>query len=373
MSNEQELPSVVVLFGGLSAEAEISVVSGTAIATALMDRGVEVSQLLITRGGLAALLPPEHRRGEQSPAAYTDQSRVRAIAGCDLRPLQEVLADVLRDQPNAVYVPALHGPGDESGFVQEALSTAGVAYVGAAPVAARLGMDKDAFKRLAGSLGVPVLPHLVISASDWASDREGAMQRIEAFVASNSESGALIGKPVAHGSSIGMSIARHRDEWASAVGLALEFGEAALLEPYLEHPRELEVAVLEAPDGSVTAHGPGEVFPGREFYDYDAKYVSGVSRTTVSPAVSDETRKELQETSVELFRAFGGRGLARMDFLMRAAPGESGQWYVSEVNTFPGFTPISLFPALLAADGIGFADLALHLVRTAVAQQRAGR
>jgi D-alanine-D-alanine ligase len=123
----------------------------------------------------------------------------------------------------------------------------------------------------------------------------------------------------------------------------------------------------------VRAFGPGEVFPGREFYDYDAKYASGVSRTTVRPEISDAIRDDLHRSAISLFHGFGGRGLARMDFLMRASGPQIGDWYISEVNTFPGFTPISLFPALIAESGTGFADLSLHLVRTAIAQQQGGR
>ncbi|MFZ9268235.1 MAG: D-alanine--D-alanine ligase family protein [Candidatus Limnocylindrus sp.] len=373
MSGGAHLPNVVTIYGGLSAEAEISVVSGSAIAAALMERGLSVDQLLITREGVAALLPEGHLRGARPPHEYTSARGVAAFADVNFRPLRELLAEVLHDRPSAVFIPALHGPGDESGVVQEALAAAGVAFVGAAPAAARLGMEKDAFKQLARSLHVPTLPHLVITAREWASAREATLEAITEFAARESDAGALMCKPAAHGSSIGMRIARSREEWAGAVDHALEFGERALLEPYLNRPRELEIALLESPDGSVSAYGPGEVFPGREFYDYDAKYASGVSTTTVSPELSEPLRTELHQAAIKLFRAFGGRGLARMDFLMRASGTEQGAWYISEVNTFPGFTPISLFPALLAAHGMSFADLSLHLVRTAIAQQRDGR
>lgn len=373
MSASERFPPVVTLYGGVSAEAEISVISGSAIAAALMERGLSVSQLLITRDGLGALLPHGHLRANRPPREYTSTRDADSLTHQTFRPIRELLADVLRDQPNAVYIPALHGPGDESGVVQEMLAAAGVAFVGAAPAAARLGMEKDAFKNLAHSLNIPTLPHIVVTAEEWANDREATAQRIAEFAARESDSGALIAKPAAHGSSIGMRIARSPDAWVGAVDHALEFGARALLEPYLEHPRELEVAILESPDGTVRAYGPGEVFPGREFYDYEAKYSNNVSTTTVKPVISDALREDLHRSSITLFRAFGGRGLARMDFLVRASGSQSGAWYISEVNTFPGFTPISLFPALLAAHSLNFSDLCLHLVRTAIEQQKAGR
>jgi len=373
MSEHEPLPQVVVLYGGLSAEAEISVVSGSAIAAALVERGLEVTQLLITREGSAALLPSGHLRGERPPHDYTSEERAASLISTPFRPLREVLTEVTQARPDAVYIPALHGPGDESGEVQQILGDAGVAFVGAAAEPARLGMEKGEFKDLAASLGIAVLPHMIISSREWSSGRVDALQRISDFAAKVSGSGALIGKPVAHGSSIGMRIARTEEEWGLAVDLALQYGDRALLEPYLDRPRELEVALLEWPDGGVVAYGPGEVFPGHDFYDYDAKYVQGISRTTVTPEIGGTLRSELHSAAIKLFTAFGGRGLARMDFLVRSSGARAGEWYLSEVNTFPGFTPISLFPALVTASGISFADLALHLVRTAQRQQRDGR
>ena len=369
-SGAQPLPHVVVLYGGRSAEAEISVVSGSAISAALMERGLAVSQLLILRSGLAALLPDGHLRGDRAATEYTNEERARALVGASFRPLSELLNELSERHPEAVFIPALHGPGDENGDVQQVLDAKGVAFVGARPVAAALGMNKAHFKDLAASLGIPVLPHMLISAARWHSSRAAVLAEIAAFAAEHAEAGALIGKPVAHGSSIGMRIARNSEEWPLAVDLALEYGGAALLEPYLVRPRELEIALLEQADGTVLAYGPGEVFPGREFYDYDAKYADGVSRTTTAPDLTEAVSEPLRAAALQLFRAFGGRGLARMDFLMRSSGAASGRWYISEVNTFPGFTPISLFPALVTAAGGSFSDLCVQLVVTAQAQSQ---
>ena len=363
-------PHVVVIYGGRSAEAEISVVSGSAISAALMERDIAVSQLLITRNGVAALLPDGHIRGNRAPSDYTSKERAEAVVNAPFRPVSEILNDLTTRYPEAVFIPALHGPGDEDGEVQQVLDAKGVAFVGARPVAAALGMNKAHFKDLAASLGIPVLPHMLISAARWHSSRAAVLAEIAAFAAEHAEAGALIGKPVAHGSSIGMRIARNSEEWPLAVDLALEYGGAALLEPYLVRPRELEIALLEQADGTVVAYGPGEVFPGREFYDYDAKYADGVSRTTTAPDLTEAVSEPLRAAALQLFRAFGGRGLARMDFLMRSSGPASGRWYISEVNTFPGFTPISLFPALVTAAGGSFSDLCVQLVVTAQAQSQ---
>lgn len=362
------LPQVVVIYGGRSAEAEISVVSGSAISAALIERRLDVLQLLILRSGRAALLPDGHLRGDRAPSEYTSEEHATALASEPFRPLSELINELIARHPGAVFIPALHGPGDEDGDVQQLLDAKGVTFVGARPAAAALGMDKARFKDLAASLNIPVLPHMLVSRARWTTARTAVLAEIEAFAAKQAEAGALIGKPLAHGSSIGMRIARTPEEWPLAIDLALEYGDVALLEPYLSRPRELEVALLEHADGRVTAYGPGEVFPGREFYDYDAKYADGVSRTTTAPDLSDAVSEPLRAAAMQIFRAFGGRGLARMDFLMRSSGPEAGRWYISEVNTFPGFTPISLFPALVTAEGCSFADLCVDLVVAAQSQ-----
>ena len=370
------LPPLLVLYGGRSAESEVSVVSGSAIAAALLDQGANVEQLLITRAGSAVLLPTGHRREGRGPSAYTATGAAETLSGASPRDLSEMLRELRAGAPQLVAIPALHGPRDEDGEVQGLLATAGINYVGAEPAAAALGMDKPRFKELAAASGIPVLPHYVVDAATWASPEGRArhMAAIADFSAAHAADGVLIGKPAAHGSSLGMRIAHGATAWRDAIEEALEYGDRALLEPYLLHPRELEVALLELPDGVVHAYGPGEVFPGRDFYDYEAKYAPGVSRTSASAEIDTAMRDEILAVSQQLFRRFGGRGLARLDFLAPREPALHGgqRWFVSEVNTFPGFTPISLYPQLLEAAGISFGELCALLVATAVARPAQG-
>ena len=147
-------PRIVVIYGGRSAEAEISVVSGSAIAAALIERGLDVAQVLIARSGRAALLPRGHRRDGRAPSEYTGESRAEALVELPFRSFGDLLRDLSVRLPDAVFVPALHGPGDESGEVQQLLDSHGLAFVGARPDAAALGMDKARFKDLAASLGL---------------------------------------------------------------------------------------------------------------------------------------------------------------------------------------------------------------------------
>lgn len=356
-----------MLFGGRSAESDVSVVSGTAIAAALLDAGLRVTQAHIARDGSVRPLPDGHRRGDLASTAYTS---LQAPALRDVAPLalDFYLAGVAASMPATIVIPALHGPGDEDGTVAAAAAAAGLNYVGDTPSVAALGMDKPGFKALAREHGIATLPELVITERAWGRDREGCLHQIAAFADAHAATGALIGKPAAHGSSIGMKIAHVAAEWSDAVDEALRYGERAMLEPYLERARELEVAVLERESGAVEAFGPGEVFPGREFYDYDAKYAPGVSRTTTASDLPAALGDEFRSTAVALFRAAGSRGLSRMDFLMARSGERAGAWYLSEVNTFPGFTPISLFPALVMSSGMSFTDLCLELVAAAAAR-----
>ena len=367
MSGHSALPPVLVLFGGRSAESDISTISGTAIAAALLDAGLHVTQAHIARDGSLRPLPAAHRRGDLPGGAYTDLT-APALRGTQPMALDTYLQSVAASAPETIVVPALHGPGDEDGTIAAAAAAAGLNYVGDTPAVAALGMDKPRFKALAREHGVATLPELVITQREWTSDRESLLRAIATFADTHTTTGALIGKPAAHGSSIGMKIAHTSADWADAVNEALRFGDRAMLEPYLERARELEVAVLERTNGSVQAFGPGEVFPGREFYDYDAKYAPGVSRTTTSSDLQPAVADEMCAAAVALFTAAQSRGLARMDFLMAQSGERAGHWYLSEVNTFPGFTPISLFPALVMAGGSSFTELCVELVAAAAAR-----
>ena len=367
MSGRDTLPPVLVLFGGRSAESDISVISGTAIAAALLDSGLTVTQAHLARDGSLRPLPAEHRRGDLSAGTYTDLT-APALLGAQVMALDAYLRTVAASAPATIVIPALHGPGDEDGTIAAAAAAAGLNYVGDTPAVAALGMDKPRFKALAREHGVATLPEFVVTQRAWSSERERVLGALAGFAQEHTATGALIGKPAAHGSSIGMKIAHTSADWADAVEEALRFGDRAMLEPYLERARELEVAVLERTNGSVQAFGPGEVFPGREFYDYDAKYAPGISRTTTSSDLPAALADEMRAAAAALFTAAQSRGLSRMDFLMARSGERAGRWYLSEVNTFPGFTPISLFPALVMSSGSSFAELCMELVAAAAAR-----
>jgi D-alanine-D-alanine ligase len=358
----QDRPPVVVLLGGPSAEHDVSIVSGTAIAEALSGEGFSVTQVLIDLDGLWWWLPPDHRRADRAASAYDDPARLGAAG--PLRPGAAVdrLADL---SPSPVVAIALHGPWGEDGTVQALLESADLAYTGSGVAASALGMDKALFKRLCRGLGLPVIEWREIRAERWAADAPGVRSELTAFAAGAADPRLMI-KPSRLGSSVGMTLVHDIGELTPALDLAFRYDAVALAELYLPGARDLEVAVIGNDPGRLELYGPGEIVSGHEFYDYTAKYTAGLSETSLRADVSAETRAVMHKIARDAYRGIGAEGFARIDFLVA---GESV--YLSEINTIPGFTPISLFPTLPAEGGYTFAQVCVRIVELARARHAA--
>jgi D-alanine-D-alanine ligase len=360
------LPPIVVLFGGPSAEHDVSIVSGTAIADALGDRGHDVRQVFLDLDGGWWWLPADHRRGDRTPAAYDDPSAIGAEGPLPVGRALDRLAGAPGD-PRPVAFIALHGPFGEDGTIQALLEAAGVPYTGAGVAASAIGMDKALFKRLARGLGLPVVEWREVSASRWGRDRDGVLGELDAFARGLAEERLMV-KPARLGSSVGMTIAHTVAERAPALDEAFRFDSLALVERYLRKPRELEVSVVGNDAGDLEQYGPGEVIAGREFYDYVAKYTPGMSETSLTAELEPRERNLVLKFARDAYRAAGVEGFARVDFLLAS----DGQVYLSEINTIPGFTPISLFPTLPSSAGLDFADVCERIVELAL-ERHAGR
>ena len=356
---------VAVLLGGPSAEHDVSLVSGRAVAAALARRGHVVEPWLITREGAWWRLTADVADPARSLSDYRDPERLGAEGPFGAARALEMLAT--RAPRPTVWI-ALHGPFGEDGTVQALCEAAGLAYTGSGVAASALGMDKVLFKRLAGGLGMPVVPWQAVAALEHATDPAGVARRLEAFAAALPDPRLMI-KPARLGSSVGMRIVHHPEEsheLEAALAGAFGYDDLALAEAYLAGPRELEVAVLGTLAGELEVYGPGEIFPGHEFYDYQAKYEVGVSRTSVTPELGERLRTVVRELAEAAFLAIGASGFARVDFLVHG-----GRVYLSEINTIPGFTPISLFPALCAAGGYEFGALAARILELALERDAA--
>jgi D-alanine-D-alanine ligase len=349
-------PAVAVVFGGPSAEHDVSIVSGTAIAAALAGRGHPVSQFCIDLGGEWWLLPVDHRRGDRAPAAYDDPSGLGAAGPFSAG---DAAAGIAGARPQPVVFVALHGPYGEDGTVQAILEDAGLAYTGAGVAASAIGMDKPLFKRIARGAGLPVLDWVEVSREAWASDPDTVLADLDRL-ASRAAGERLIAKPACLGSSVGMGIAHGRGERAAIIEAALHFDARAIVEPCLDHPRELELGILGNPATGLRIFGPGEVLPGREFYDYADKYAAGSSARTFPVAdLPAPLAADVRRVGATAFTLIGAAGFARVDFLLDRA---TGDLVLNEINTIPGFTPISLFPMMAAAAGLPFAELCARIV-----------
>jgi D-alanine-D-alanine ligase len=353
----RDLPPVVVLLGGPSAEHDVSVVSGTAIARAIADGGATVRQVLIDLDGRWWWLPPDHRRDERAAAAYDDPRSLGADGPVEVGAAIDRLA---AEDPAPVVVIGLHGPFGEDGTIQALLEMAGLAYTGAGVAASALGMDKALFKRMCRGLGIPVVDWREVRHTRWEADRPGVRREMAAFAA-GAEDARLMVKPARLGSSVGMTLVHDSAELATAMDLAFRYDSLALVESYVADARDLEVAVIGNDPAKLELYGPGEIVSGHEFYDYAAKYTPGLSETSTHAEVSDVERAVIHKLARDVYRGIGAEGFARVDFLMA---GE--RIVVSEINTIPGFTPISLFPTLPADGGYTFADVCLRIVELAL-------
>ncbi len=355
-----ESRSVAVLLGGPSAEHDVSLVSGRAIARALIDRGHRVEGWLIDLGGAWWRLPDSAMDPTLPRTAYDEPQSLAADGPHTAAAALDLLAG--RAERPVVFV-ALHGPFGEDGTVQALCESAGLTYTGSGVAASAVGMDKTLFKRLVGGLGMPVVPWSEVTAAAWRADRDAVHKRVVDFALELPDP-RLIVKPARLGSSVGITIVHRPGDPAAlrgAVEEALAYDELVLAEAYLDHARELEISVVGNSGSELEVFGPGEVFPGREFYDYAAKYEEGVSRTTERADIDPRLRAQIKDIAARAFRAIGGAGFARVDFLAGG-----GVLYLNEINTIPGFTPISLFPLLCREGGYDFGAIAERIVELAV-------
>jgi D-alanine-D-alanine ligase len=267
------------------------------------------------------------------------------------------------DKPSSLDVvfPVLHGTFGEDGTIQGLFELAGIAYVGSGVLGSSAGMDKDVMKRLFAEAGLPIVKHVTILRSEWQKSPRKATSQIEAALKY-----PLFVKPANLGSSVGISKAHDRRELGPALDLAAKYVRKLIVEQGVggakARARELEVAVLgnDTPKASVV----GEIIPGKEFYDYEAKYLSEGSVPVIPAKISRDEAKQIREMAVAAFRACDLAGLARVDFLME--PDGKRRIYLNEVNTLPGFTQISMYPKLWEASGIPYSSLITQLIELAL-------
>jgi D-alanine-D-alanine ligase len=361
LAHDPAATPVAVVLGGPSAEHDVSIVSGSAIADALVASGYPVETWLIDLAGGWWRLPYGFRRDGRPQADYDDPRALGASGPLAAGRALELIAG--REVQPVVFL-ALHGPFGEDGTVQALCEAAGLAYTGSGVTASAVGMDKAVFKRLVRGLGLPVTDWVEIRAGRWVADPDRVLAELEAFAAGGGDPRLMV-KPARLGSSVGMTLAHVAPERKGALVEAFRFDDLVLVERYLAGARDMEVSVLGNEPHELELYGPGEIRSGHEFYDYQAKYTPGLSETSVTAAVTERQKASMLKLARDAYRAVGAEGFARIDFLLA---GET--LVVSEINTIPGFTPISLFPALCAAGGYDFAGVCRRVVDLALARDR---
>jgi len=359
MGEEHRKIAVGLLFGGRSAEHDVSRASAANVLRALNTERYEVFLIGIARDGHWLACDAGNGAGTGA-AALTIPDEAQRIAlvpggGGSLMLFDD--GSTGRETRVDVVFPVLHGPNGEDGTVQGALELAGVPFVGSGVTGSAIGMDKDVAKRLMRDAGIPGVP-FVTSTTAAPIDYAAATARLathDVFV-----------KPANMGSSVGVSRARSEQEFAKACELAFRYDQKILIEKAVDGAREIECSVLEMADGHIRASGLGEIVPASKhgFYSYQAKYIDADGAALRIPAeLPPGQAQRVRELAVETFRLLGCEGMARVDFFVK---GE--EVFVNEVNTLPGFTQISMYPKLWEASGLSQADLMDALIAHAFAR-----
>jgi D-alanine-D-alanine ligase len=354
-----------ILFGGRSGEHEVSLTSAASVIEALDREKYEIVPIGITREGhwrvgasaeklleSPRALPAILENGNPVTASV-DPTRPALISLNSRAPAQDPAPAV------DVVFPLLHGTFGEDGTVQGLLELAGIPFVGAGVLGSAVGMDKDVMKRLFRDAGLPVVPWVLVMRDEWESDPTPVRKLIEKPLRY-----PLFVKPANLGSSVGISKVHKRGELAAAMDLAARYDRKIIVENGLD-AREIECSVLgnDQPEASV----PGEVIPVNEFYDYEAKYVKAGSELIIPAKLAAAQTKRVRQFAVRAFQAIDCAGMARVDFLVTR---KTGKVYVNEINTIPGFTPISMYPKMWEASGLPYPKLLDRLIQLAVERQR---
>ncbi|WP_446745505.1 D-alanine--D-alanine ligase family protein [Silvibacterium acidisoli] len=377
---------VGILFGGRSGEHEVSLLSAASVLKAIDRRKYEVVPIGITKEGrwvtasdATRLLNGEaHAEPKQLRAGDPEATSAAAVLAKGesvivppvpsqggtgaLVPFETQAATASGQTLNLdVIFPVLHGTFGEDGTIQGLFELAGIAYVGSGVLGSATGMDKDVMKKLFAAAKLPIPKHVSFLRADWEANKKKTIAKIEAALKY-----PLFVKPANLGSSVGISKAHDRKELGPAIELAASFDRKIVVEQGVGgkrgKARELEVAVLgnDKPEVSVV----GEIVPGKEFYDYEAKYLSEGSIPVIPAKLTKQQTKQIQQMAIAAFQACDCSGLARVDFLMD--PGASGRIYLNEINTLPGFTSISMYPKLWAASGVAYPKLIDRLIELAL-------
>jgi D-alanine-D-alanine ligase len=338
---------LAVVYGGPSAEHEVSCISARRVTATALQGGFTVKVIGLTHD----------KQWVDANQTLSDVAEVETLTSPDdlVRRVPDLAIPHLGEHlpPGTVVFPVVHGPFGEDGVLQGYFEAMGMPYVGAGVLASAVCMDKGIAKSVLRDHGLPVAAWRLVARSSWSIEvMEEALEALGL---------PIFVKPANLGSSIGVAKASDAAAVGDAVLSAFEFDDHVILEEFVAG-RELELALMGNEDVQVTR--AGEIIASREFYDYEDKYVLGLAETVAPTDLNDAQLARAQQLVRTAYRALRVEGLARIDIFLR----ENDELVINEVNTMPGFTPISMFPMLWEAEGLPFAKVVDELVRLAQAR-----
>ena len=337
----------VLLFGGRSAEHEVSILSARSVANAAPRQRIEPIPICIAKDG--RFLGPERS--------------ARILDGSDKSGFGDEQFSfetwIRTEKPNVVF-PLIHGTGGEDGTLQGYLETIGVPYVGSGVAGSAIGMDKGHMKHAFAAAKLPMVDFVQVLETDWRNERERIMRAVN-----NALRLPYFVKPANSGSSVGVTKVKADSDLGLAIEKAFRFDEKALVERGID-AREIEVSVLgnDTPEASV----PGEIIAGREFYDYEDKYINNTAELVIPAKLPKDKIEEFRKLAIGAFKAVGASGFARVDFFLERG---TSRLFVNEINTIPGFTNISMYPKLWEATEIKYSRLIEKLIELGLERWRA--
>jgi D-alanine-D-alanine ligase len=361
---------VAVVFGGPSREHGVSFVSAKCLLDNLPEARHEAIPVFVGKDGLwhgpeESAREMERQLARPSRDLLLDGVKPGSEAASASETVRSFIAAYEAASPDLVF-PIVHGTWGEDGVIQGLLEGLGIPYVGFGVAASAVGMEKAFMKAAFGAAGLPQTAYQVVPREDWrrAGRQHLVLARLEMMPL------PLFVKPSCAGSSVGVTKVKAHDQLPAALEDALAIDARALVEEGIEG-REIECSVLEGESGGPTeASVPGEIVPGHEFYDYEDKYIDDASYSVIPADLPSSVVDEIRGLAITAFDVLGGAGFARVDFFLE---GESGRVLVNEINSLPGFTPISMFPKMWEASGLKLPDLLDRLVRSAFTRPPRGR
>lgn len=348
---------IILLYGGQSAEHDVSIISAHNIAQQIMYHYYEVQPIFIQSNGVwikGAPLTEAPASSAQLILEASDVAEWSKIEGQHSEGI-EILPGSIYEK-DAIVFPVLHGPNGEDGTIQGFLEVLGMPYVGAGVTASATGMDKIVSKYIFSQVGIPQVPFESFDRQAWLNERDDLVQKCEGSLLY-----PLFVKPANMGSSVGISRVENSEELISAVDLALKYDTRIVVEQGI-NAEEVEVAVLGNDDAHVSV--VGRLVKEQGFYDYENKYLNNSVGMQIPAEIPDFVAQKVQEYALRAYRAINGRGLSRVDFFVTA----SNDVFINEINTMPGFTPYSMYPVLWKETGLETRDLVEELIQLALKQ-----